>query len=153
VNSDWSFDKIFRKILLEQESKSTPSNENGPIHSSPNYTWDWIFRITPPPRAKTAASGYHQSTKQERKSPTEKSNKAQIKIEVRPRVKRNFTPQQLEALKVFSNVGGITIDEFATDEEIKKSFKKLARQFHPDFNPSGASSFRVLHQAYRILLK
>lgn len=42
----------------------------------------------------------------------------------------------------------------ATADEIKKSFRKLAHEYHPDKNPDNAFSearFRAIHEAYTIL--
>jgi molecular chaperone DnaJ len=42
----------------------------------------------------------------------------------------------------------------ASDDEIKKSFRKLAKQYHPDVNPGNASAearFKEINEAYEIL--
>ena len=42
----------------------------------------------------------------------------------------------------------------ATGDEIKKSFRKLAHEYHPDKNPDNAfaeSKFRAIHEAYTVL--
>lgn len=46
------------------------------------------------------------------------------------------------------------VDPEATDEEIKRAYKKLARQFHPDMNPGDASAearFKEVAAAYEVL--
>ena len=41
----------------------------------------------------------------------------------------------------------------ATEDQIRSAYRKLARQYHPDVNPSedGASRFREVTEAYEIL--
>ena len=46
------------------------------------------------------------------------------------------------------------ISKNATDKEIKSAFRKLARQFHPDWHPydeKAESEFIEIHEAYEIL--
>src|ERR1700752_1427675 len=46
------------------------------------------------------------------------------------------------------------VDKKATPDEIKKAYRKLARQYHPDTNPGDASaeaSFKEISQAYDVL--
>ena len=46
------------------------------------------------------------------------------------------------------------LDRKATDDEIKKSFRSMARKFHPDKNPDdpGAEkNFKEVQEAYAIL--
>ena len=44
---------------------------------------------------------------------------------------------------------GLTIN--ATQEEIKKQYRKLAREYHPDKNPGAANKFKEIQEAYEIL--
>ena len=46
------------------------------------------------------------------------------------------------------------VDKKASQDEIKKAYRKLARKFHPDTNPGDASAeerFKEIQQAYAVL--
>ncbi len=45
------------------------------------------------------------------------------------------------------------VDRSATDEELKKAFRRLARQYHPDVNksPDAAERFKEVNEAYEVL--
>lgn len=48
----------------------------------------------------------------------------------------------------------LQVDRTATPEEIKKSFRKLAKKFHPDVNKNNKKAeevFKEINEAYRIL--
>ena len=48
----------------------------------------------------------------------------------------------------------LAVDRGATDEEIKRSYKRLAREFHPDLNPGDSraeSRFKEIGAAYEVL--
>ena len=52
-------------------------------------------------------------------------------------------------MKNYYSILGVTPD--STDAEIKTAYRRLARKFHPDVNPSGAEMFKDILQAYETL--
>jgi molecular chaperone DnaJ len=45
----------------------------------------------------------------------------------------------------------LEVEEKATDEEIKKSYRNLSKKYHPDLNPDGSEKFKEINEAYEIL--
>lgn len=45
----------------------------------------------------------------------------------------------------------LEIEENATEDEIKKSYRRLSKQYHPDVNPDGAEKFKEIAEAYEVL--
>lgn len=45
----------------------------------------------------------------------------------------------------------LEVEENATDEEIKKSYRSLSKKYHPDVNPQGAEKFKEINEAYETL--
>lgn len=42
----------------------------------------------------------------------------------------------------------LEVEENASNEEIKKSFRNLSKKYHPDLNPNGAEKFKEINEAY-----
>ena len=51
--------------------------------------------------------------------------------------------------KDFYNILGV--DRNASADEIKKAYRKLSKQYHPDVNPEGVDKFKEIAEAYDVL--
>jgi translocation protein SEC63 len=61
---------------------------------------------------------------------------------------------EIKSFKSFDPYEILEIDPSATEQEIKKAYKTLAKKYHPDFNPGdpdAQNKFIILNQAYRCL--
>jgi molecular chaperone DnaJ len=45
----------------------------------------------------------------------------------------------------------LEVEEKASDDEIKKSYRTLSKKYHPDINPDGAEKFKEIAEAYEHL--
>ena len=45
----------------------------------------------------------------------------------------------------------LEVEENASEEEIKKSYRTLSKKFHPDLNPEGGEKFKEINEAYEVL--
>ncbi len=45
----------------------------------------------------------------------------------------------------------LEVEENASEDEIKKSYRNLSKKFHPDVNPNGAEQFKEINEAYETL--
>lgn len=52
-------------------------------------------------------------------------------------------------MKDYYNI--LEVTENASDEEIKKQYRKLSKKYHPDVNPDGGDKFKEIAEAYDVL--
>lgn len=45
----------------------------------------------------------------------------------------------------------LEVEENASDDDIKKSYRNLSKKYHPDLNPEGAEKFKEIAEAYETL--
>ena len=45
----------------------------------------------------------------------------------------------------------LEVEEKASEEDIKKSYRNLSKKYHPDINPEGAEKFKEINEAYETL--
>lgn len=45
----------------------------------------------------------------------------------------------------------LEVEENATDDDIKKSYRNLSKKYHPDVNPQGSEKFKEIAEAYEVL--
>jgi molecular chaperone DnaJ len=45
----------------------------------------------------------------------------------------------------------LEVEENASEDEIKKSFRSLSKKYHPDLNPDGGEKFKEINEAYETL--
>lgn len=46
----------------------------------------------------------------------------------------------------------LNVDKNASKEDIRKSYRKLSKKFHPDVNPNGEDKFKEISEAYETLI-
>ena len=76
-----------------------------------------------------------------------------------PKIRPCWTIEQIAALKVLQTLGAPDLNQDADVEDIKKSYRKLVRHYHPDAHPQAsefeqrqfANKFQSLQEAYSIL--
>lgn len=96
-------------------------------------------------------------TRKESASPSRNKSGPSTAQSEQPQAKATYTTEQLEAVrrinkcKDFYQILGVTKE--STDSEIKKAYKKLALQVHPDKNkaPGSVEAFKSLGNAAAIL--
>ena len=45
----------------------------------------------------------------------------------------------------------LEVEENASEDDIKKSYRNLSKKYHPDINPQGAEKFKEIAEAYEVL--
>ncbi|KAF9992223.1 hypothetical protein BGZ79_003359 [Entomortierella chlamydospora] len=73
-------------------------------------------------------------------------------------VERDYTPEQVAAVKKVRSSGGdfykvLGVSKDASDSDIKKAYRKLALQMHPDKNgaPGADEAFKIVSKAFTVL--
>ena len=45
----------------------------------------------------------------------------------------------------------LEVEENASEDDIKKSYRTLSKKYHPDLNPDGAEKFKEINEAYEVV--
>ncbi len=77
-----------------------------------------------------------------------------------PKVKRVFTESEKQALSELIQLGADGLDEFSSNDDIKKAFRTLAKRYHPDSLVGQSDSiireksrqFMRIHSCYKALV-
>lgn len=173
-SSNTEFSEILDLLMEQQDSpKAQPSKESTKVVGSANQppdplgdvnlfislysrkrpTNDRFYPATPKTRPR-----YHNPTtaSSKREAPRNQENSLH-----RPERRVSLTPLQLAALQLFIRLGAKEINEHSTINEIKRAFRKLARQWHPDSAPKNSNidlqeqseTFSALREAYQEITK
>src|SRR5687768_11224133 len=73
------------------------------------------------------------------------------RVDLRPNVDLPYTRLRMATQRDFYDILGVP--RGASDDEIKRSFRKLAQQWHPDVNTSTEADirFKEINEAYQVL--
>ncbi|KAG2388097.1 hypothetical protein C9374_000947 [Naegleria lovaniensis] len=121
--------------------------------------------VVPSPLSKTSSATTTPTTSGCCSSPSSSSSKAsseRLKNHPRSNSSNNSRPQASSSSNTTStshekniskslyDVLGVSIH--SSDKEIKSAYRTLSRKYHPDLNPNGESAFRIIHEAYSVLM-
>ncbi|KAF9978356.1 hypothetical protein BGZ73_002739 [Actinomortierella ambigua] len=148
------------KVDQLEASTSTSSANGSPSQesASPSST-----SSSKPSASSSSSSGLHQRKTTTTTSSSSSTNanasasSSARKTEHKP-VEREYTQEQAEAVKKVRACGGdfykvLGVKKDATDAEIKKAYRKLALQMHPDKNsaPGADEAFKLISKAFTVL--
>lgn len=135
------FQEILEK-LLNQDLRQTPFRESI-VFDPPRYDFKINFS--------RKFGKYEVPKPRPQKKRAEPPPKVAPPRQEPPRIKRQLTFDQVKAVEVFASFGESEINEYATIQEIKWAYRRLAKKHHPDLGGSG-ESFKKISLAYRRLL-
>lgn len=62
-----------------------------------------------------------------------------------------FDQESKDQMQTSTHYIMLGLENTATIEDIKKAYRKLALQYHPDHNPDGTAQMQMINQAYEVL--
>lgn len=171
MKDNGSFESILRKLIKTSEPLTPvePHKNQQAFRIESLERLDFIplkFKIPPAVAYKNAAPEVRRHEKPLEKpllkpllkplaklSEVAKPRPPQIKITKRKICHLN--PQQVRALETFHRFGEIKLAVDSSLEEIKRSYRELAKRHHPDFsgNKESQMHFQQIHSAYIELIK
>lgn len=156
------FQTVLEKVLKVEEVVPQKSQSSG---AKVEFVFDQnLFQVK---FFKQSAQANYKQQKQDIKRNTEQANASRapnekVEVKVQPvevqvekiqRIKRKLNADQIKAVENFSKLGEAQINDESTLEEIKSAYRRLAKKYHPDLNPKGATQFKMISRDYKKLIQ